>query len=72
MRKPKEKEVVRCPVSNEEVVPSECWESKLKNGESVTYGVIPLNHKHKRLLNLFGNYIDEPCDWSGLPAPQPV
>jgi hypothetical protein len=72
MRKPKDKEIVRCPVTNDEVIPSECWESRLPNGQSVVYGVIPLNHKHKVLSNFFGNYVEEPCNWAGIVAPQPV
>ena len=62
MRAAKDKERVQCPVSNDKITPYQCWDSKLPDGTSVTYGIIPLGHKHRELMNFFGNYVEKPCD----------
>ena len=68
MRPPVDKERVGCPVSGEKLKPESCWDSVRPNGERITYGIIPKDHKDRRS----GGYVYDDCEWAGLPAPQPV
>lgn len=70
VRPPDDKERVVCPVNGEKLKPESCWASRLPNGQTVTYGLIPKFHKHK--INGWGASVEVDCEWAGLPAPQPV
>lgn len=72
MRPPKDKEVVTCPISKDKIKPSMVWDSTYPNGQKVSYGFIPDCHVHRSLNSFFGIYVENPCEWAGLPAPDPV
>lgn len=72
MRQPTDKEQIICPANGEKLKPEYCWDSRLPGGKTVTYGIIPIGHKHKNKTGYFSQTIEEDCEWAGLPAPQPV